>query len=412
MLSLMLLEAMCEHLEAHALHSLDAALPGFHLRRMRLIHTADWQIGKPFRMFGEIEPVLRQARLTAIENIGKLAKAENVEHVLVAGDVYDSEAPAQRTLLEPLERMRRFSGVSWHVISGNHDPHRGNGVWDRVLRAGLPANVHLHLTPELAPLGDEAVLLPAPMRRKSEASDLSEWMDGAATSSGLLRIGLAHGSVTGFDTGGEANNPIAPDRSKRAGLDYLALGDWHRTVKIDDRTWYSGTPEADRFNSQELGQVLLVEVAAAGAAPKVTQLRTGAYNWIATTDTVSDSGDISAIETRLRSQPEPSATLVRLNIMGHLPLMARKDLDSRLAGLAAAFLHLDLRLDDLRARPNLADLEAIDFGGVLREAADRLKDLSEDQNATMAERHRAENALIELFLMMTGQGQAASGASS
>lgn len=412
MLSLVDREAMCEHLEAHALRSLDAPLLGFHLRRMRLIHTADWQIGKPFRTFGEIEPVLRQARLTAIENIGKLAKAENVEHVLVAGDVYDSDAPAQRTLQEPLERMRRFPGVNWHVISGNHDPHRGNGVWDRVLRAGLPANVHLHLAPEPALLGDHAVLLPAPMRRKSEASDLSEWMDGAATAPGLLRIGLAHGSVTGFDSGGEANNPIAPDRAKRAGLDYLALGDWHRTMKIDDRTWYAGTPEADRFNSQDVGQVLLVEIAGAGATPKVTAVRTGAYSWRAVSETVSDSGDISAIEARLRALPEPSATLVRLDIASHLPLMGRKELDSRLAGLAAAFLHLDLRLDDLRVRPNLADLEAIDFGGVLREAADRLKDLSEDQNATLAERRSAENALIELFLMMTGQGQATAGASS
>ena len=41
-----------------------------------------------------------------------------------------------------------------------------------------------------------------------------------------------------------------------AGLDYLALGDWHRTLSVNARTWYAGTPEADRFNSQEQGQVL------------------------------------------------------------------------------------------------------------------------------------------------------------
>ena len=53
------------------------------LPAMRFIHTADWQIGKPFRKFGDQEPVLRQARLAAVETIGKLAVAEGVQ--LLAG---------------------------------------------------------------------------------------------------------------------------------------------------------------------------------------------------------------------------------------------------------------------------------------------------------------------------------------
>jgi hypothetical protein len=72
-----------------------------------------------------------------------------------------------QTLLEPLERMRNFPAVSWHVIPGNHDHHRGNGLWDRARALGLPENVRLHLTPELASLGDDAVLLPAPLRPAS-----------------------------------------------------------------------------------------------------------------------------------------------------------------------------------------------------------------------------------------------------
>lgn len=112
---------------------------------MRFIHTADWQIGKPFKQFGDRESVLRQARLVAIENVGRLARKEGAAHVLVAGDVYDTEAPTPRTLLEPLERMRQFSEVQWHMLPGNHDPHRPKGVWDRLLEIGAPANVHLHL---------------------------------------------------------------------------------------------------------------------------------------------------------------------------------------------------------------------------------------------------------------------------
>jgi DNA repair exonuclease SbcCD nuclease subunit len=369
---------------------------------MRFIHTADWQIGKPFRGFGEKESVLRQARLAAIETIGRLALKEAAKHVLVAGDLYDAEAPTQKTLREPLERMRRFPTVAWHVIPGNHDPHRGNGLWDRVRRDGPPANVHLHLTPEAAALGGEAVLLPAPMRRKSEASDLTAWMDEAETAPGLLRIGLAHGSVAGFDAGGEANNPVAPDRARRARLDYLALGDWHRTMPIDPATWYAGTPEADRFASQEIGQALVVEIAGPGAPPSVVPSRTGAYRWIAHAEEVSDTPDIESLETRLRARPDLSATVMKLELKGALPLAARAELDRRLEGLAAALFHFESDAAGLVARPTPADLEAIDFGGVLREAAETLKAMSEDESKAATERRRAGEALIRLYAMCAG----------
>jgi DNA repair exonuclease SbcCD nuclease subunit len=366
---------------------------------MRFIHTADWQIGKPFRNFGEKEIVLRQARLSAIEVIGKLAEHEAAPHVLVAGDLYDTDSPAQKTLLEPLERMRRFSGINWHIIPGNHDHHRGNGLWDRVRGTGLPANVHLHLTPEPVHLSAEAVLLPAPLRRKTEASDLTEWMDGAATAPGLMRIGLAHGSITGFDAGGDANNPIAPDRAKRAGLDYLALGDWHRTMQINPSTWYAGTPESDRFNSQELGQVLLVEIAGSGAVPVVSTRRTGTYRWLSVSEEITSEADIDGLERRLRTLPDLSSLLVRLQVKGTLPLAGRAELERRLAVLEAAMFWLEPDLMRLAIHPTLEDFERIDFQGVLREAAEALRAMAENPVNSAAERRRAEEALVQLYLM-------------
>ena len=97
---------------------------------MRFIHTADWQIGKPFKRFGDRECVLKQARLTAIEKIGHLAEREGAAHILVAGDIYDTEAPTPRTLLEPLERMRGFANVAWHIIPETTIPigRRGYGI--------------------------------------------------------------------------------------------------------------------------------------------------------------------------------------------------------------------------------------------------------------------------------------------
>jgi DNA repair exonuclease SbcCD nuclease subunit len=366
---------------------------------MRFLHTADWQIGKPFKRFGDRECVLKQARLTAIEKIGQLAGREGAAHVLVAGDVYDTEAPTPRTLLEPLERMRGFANVAWHIIPGNHDPHRPKGVWDRVRESGVPSNVHLHLAPEPTALDASAILLPAPLTRKSEGGDLTEWMDRAETAPGLIRIGVAHGSVVGFGSGGEANNPIDPRRPERAGLGYLALGDWHRTMQVGPALWYAGTPEPDRAGSQEVGQALLVDIAGAGAPAAVTAHVVGTYHWLTREEHLAELCELDDLETRLRALTEPSCTILRLFLRGVLPLAARIELGRHLLGLSAAFFDLDVDQTSLAVRPTGADLEAIDFDGVLRHAADRLRSMADHDAKGSSNTRHAEDALVELFVL-------------
>jgi hypothetical protein len=335
------------------------------VEKMRFIHTADWQIGKVFKQYGAKEETLRQARLVAIERLGELARTNGVQHILVAGDVYDNEAPNTITLRAPIERMKPFADIHWHLLPGNHDPHRPEGVWDRVAQLGLPSHIHVHLTPAPVPLTDGAFLLPAPLLRKSEFDDLTVWMDSAATPAGALRIGLAHGAVINFTSEGEATNPIDPARSAKANLDYLALGDWHRTLQIGPAVWYAGTPEPDRAGRQERGTALLV----------------------------------------LRSEQDLSRLILRLKLEGTLPLAAHAELQRRLVDLEAAVFHLDLDQTALVARPTEADLEAIDFDGVLRRSADRLKAMVDDPAQNAETRRRAEDALIDLYLRVVDQQQ-------
>jgi len=343
---------------------------------MRIIHSADWQIGKVFKQFDAKEESLRQARLAAIERLGAHAKSNGVHHILVAGDVYDSEAPNPHTLRAPIERMKPFADVHWHLLPGNHDPHRPEGVWDRVAQLGLPPNIHLHLAPTPFALGDDAFLLPAPLLRKSELDDISAWMDGAATPPGALRIGLAHGSVINFGNGGEAANPIDPARAAKAKLDYLALGDWHRTLPVGPAVWYAGTSEPDRAGGQEQGTA----------------------RWITRSERLDDERALADLDQRLRSEPELPRLILRLKIEGSLPLAAHAAFQRRMTDLKAAVFHLDLDQDALTARPTEADLEAIDFDGVLRRSADRLRSVIEDSAAAAELRRRAEEALVELYV--------------
>lgn len=366
---------------------------------MRFIHTADWQIGKPFLRFGAKAEALRAARLDAIERLGRLAVEQGAAHVLVAGDVFDAETPANVTLRGPLERMHVFAGVTWHLLPGNHDPHRPGGVWERLVALGLPPNVRPHLSPDPVALAADCVLLPAPLTTKSETRDLTAGMGERASPAGAIRIGLAHGAITQFGTSeGEANNPIDPTRAERAGLDYLALGDWHRTQAINPRTWYAGTPEPDRHDSQAVGTALLVAIPQAGALPDVTPCPVGTYHWRSETIALAEIDQLAMHEAALRAAAEPLSKLVlELAINGAVSIAARRSVDDWIERVQAAVFHVDADLD-LRIRPDRADLELIDFDGVLRRVAETLKTRADDETLALAARQTAEDALMTLYL--------------
>ena len=350
---------------------------------IKLIHTSDWQIGKVFRFVDSATMgLLQEARLQAITRLGELAGTHGAAHVLVAGDVYDMEALSPRSLNQPLERMRGFPGTQWHLLPGNHDPHRPNGLWDQLLRKGLPENVILHIGPEPAMLqGEAAVLLPAPLFHRRTLDDLTAYMDDVNLPEGLIRIGMAHGTVRGFGSDDkDVPNFIAPDRPTRAGLSYLALGDWHGQTQVNDRCWYSGTPEIDAFDVIDGGQALLVEIEGPHAIPAVTPIPTGDYTWKRLSEQVYGRADIDYLAEKLRdSADELHRVLIQLSVEGALSLEDRQYFHERIVdGVSAAFCFM--RIDDRRLfpQPTAEDLDRIDRGGFVRTAAEELKRLAKE----------------------------------
>jgi DNA repair exonuclease SbcCD nuclease subunit len=230
------------------------------LMTIRFLHTADLQIGKPFGQFPpEIAAPLRAARFDTLKRVALLGRDRGVDAVLVAGDCFDDIAVSDDTLRRFKVALEPFGGV-WVLLPGNHDPAMAESPWTRLRRLSLPSNVIIADEPKPSPISNNAVVLPAPLRRRRDAADLTEWFDTAVTED-LVRVGLAHGSVREFlPDGSEAANPVALQRAELARLDYLALGDWHGRLQVSERTWYSGTPEPDRFRSNEPGYVLEVAI--------------------------------------------------------------------------------------------------------------------------------------------------------
>lgn len=338
----------------------------------KIIHTADWQLGKPFGRFpAEVSAALSEARLDAIDRLSAVASDRGASHVVVAGDVFDNVDPGDRIVMQALSRMDR-ANVTWWLMPGNHDHARPGGLWSRVRRVA-PARVRVVDTPEAVELESNAWLLPAPLEHRKTASDPTAAMVNMPTPPGAIRIGLAHGSITEFGAAGESANLIPPDRAKSAGLDYLALGDWHGYLTVGDRTAYSGTPETDRFGRDEPGACISVEVRQ-GDVPTLERVDTGRYRWFSRRWEVSGVEDLRREVEDLRSDARLSDVLLSLKLSGAAKLAERVAISSELDDKVAHELrHLDVDTSGLVARPTPEDVARIDVQGALAAAAASLQ---------------------------------------
>ena len=93
----------------------------------KFLHAADIHLDSPLRGLDRYEgcPVeeIRGATRRALEGLVRLAVAERVAFVLIAGDVYDGDWPDHGTGLFFARKMAELKDarIPVYLISGNHD---------------------------------------------------------------------------------------------------------------------------------------------------------------------------------------------------------------------------------------------------------------------------------------------------
>lgn len=372
----------------------------------RFIHSADWQLGKPFAQFEpELASQLAEARLGVVERIAKIAGVEQVTHVLVAGDVWDHSSPSDKLLRQPLDRMRSADAVVWWLLPGNHDPAEPHGLWDRLRAIGLPDNVRPLTEAKPVSPAHHVALMPAPWMSKAPGRDLTAGFNTTSTPPDTLRIGLAHGGTSGFFDQSPQSAAIAGNRATSAGLDYLALGDWHGEQKVNERTWYSGTPEPDRFPRNEPGSVLVVELAQ-GAPPIVKPVKTAHYTWTRDKLDCQDGVDPCVEAMALFDAAGPRhRRLSRLELHGALRLDIRMRFLSFLERERQSLAHLRLKSTGLLSVADPDALNEIDREGTLRDAAANIVSRMNDPDRSEHEQATARRALDYLAAFAAGSEQ-------
>lgn len=203
----------------------------------KFIHAADLHLDSPLRRLEYYEgaPVtrIRGATRRALENLVELAVEEQVQFVLIAGDLYDGDLDDYSALLHFSGQMAdlRRKGIRAFLIRGNHDAanHMSRGL-------NLPDNVHLF--PENKADSFPLDQLHVAIHGQSFASrEVRENLACAYPDPvvGWFNIGMLHTSLDGCD-GHDTYAPCALDHLLQRGYDYWALGHIHqRRVVHDDR---------------------------------------------------------------------------------------------------------------------------------------------------------------------------------
>ncbi len=369
---------------------------------MRFLHTADWQIGMRAAHVGQAAARVREERLNAARRVVQAARLNHADFILLAGDTFEDNGVDRVLVQKVADILSEFAGPVY-VIPGNHDPLVPGCVWDHpVWRSVRSVNVLRQEQPVEAPGG---LLYPCPVKERYSGKDPTAWIP--AENPGIIRIGLAHGTVAGVHQD-EPDYPIARDAPARAALDYLALGHWHSmtTYAAADgafRMAYSGTHETTKFGERDSGNALLVEIAAPGAPPVITPLRTGGLAWIVLEAGLRVPGDLLRIRQQVEAMPEPASTLLEVRLVGLLFAPERSELARLEEIVAARFLFG--RVDSSGLRPSPEDdgwLTSLPEG-VVREAVSRLREWAHPAfpgtRPEGATPEAASRALLELFTL-------------
>lgn len=304
---------------------------------MRLLHTADWHLGRAFHGAG-----LLDAQAAWVDWLVDTARRTRPDAVLVAGDLYDRALPpvdAVRLADEALSRLAELAPVV--VISGNHDSAarlrfgatllRGAGLHLRAdaLDCGTPVRVGgglvyaiPYLEPDVARVGlgcagrgHTAVLEAAMDRVRGDLAHRPHGAPSAVVAHAFVGGGEPSDSERDLAIGGAA--AVAP--STFAGVDYVALGHLHGPQRVGDVGRYAGSPLAFSFSEAthaksvalvDVGPVNGVELLRSPVARALARLRGGLEELLA--DSRHAAAEGSWVEATLTDAARPAEAMERL----------------------------------------------------------------------------------------------------
>ncbi len=275
---------------------------------MRILHTADWHLGLKTDDFDR-----EQEQKDALEEVIAIVRKQDIDIVLVAGDVYESFVPssdAENLFFNTIMKLSNEGNTAVVIIPGNHDEPK------RLANSAVFArNFNIHIVSNLDPIkvfskdrwrikpvnsgrgfiefakdnGESCVVacMPYPsysrykeMKKEGErfSDKCKEWFSHGASAfrDDTINIGISHVYSYGIDLTEEESASFeyvssvfqfVEHSAYPAKAHYIALGHIHRCITVNKQKhiYYSGSLINNFFDGGDaVTKVIVADISSSG----------------------------------------------------------------------------------------------------------------------------------------------------
>ncbi|MDV6029216.1 MAG: DNA repair exonuclease [Phycisphaera sp. RhM] len=235
----------------------------------KILHAADIHLDSPLKKLDRYDSApsqrIRRASRRALENLTALAIDEDVDLVVIAGDLYDGDWPDQNTGLAFVKEAAKLvtAGIPVLVIRGNHDA--ANQMTASLPLPKNPDGSDIFLQTGKAEsrfLEDIGVAVHGQsFRSRAEKSNMAAKYPDPV--SGMFNLGMLHTGLEGA-TSHAHYAPCTPAELTEKGYDYWALGHIHvrgdHQIEGGPPIVFSGNLQGRHIGEQGPKGCVLIEV--------------------------------------------------------------------------------------------------------------------------------------------------------
>lgn len=307
----------------------------------RFVHAADIHLDSPLRSLALRDPgladLIGNATRQAFTGIIDLCLAEEVDALLLAGDLYDGDQTSMKTARYFAEQLHRLdqAGIRVFIVRGNHD------ALSRITKElVLPDSVKVfggraEAVPVEGAAGKPGVVIHGLSFAQPHAPDslLARYKSPVE---GAVNVGILHTSLAGAP-GHDPYAPCSVADLRATGFRYWALGHIHKRFVADGpcAIVMPGIPQGRDINEAGAKSVTMVTIADDGSI-RIEERRTSVAQFERVTVDVGGTVDWRDLVATIAKAIEGARTtvaaghlVVRLRIVGRTPLAwrIRSDLD-------------------------------------------------------------------------------------
>ncbi|MAN37921.1 MAG: hypothetical protein CMI21_09960 [Opitutae bacterium] len=324
---------------------------------VRILATADWQMGMRGNLSRRGREHLAKARVAAIERIIEVAEKEEVDVILAAGDLFEFPHVSDDVSNSVASALQKTK-IEIHAIPGNRDLYGPGTVWktpqiqniklfnphfveeggDRVTKTEIKDNVFLHSIP---------------VTNKYDTNRQDEYLEDVSDGTHIVMAhahDLSHVDYFKDEHESDCKLPIKSEKVIKKGYSLIVLGHWHSWLEVggSNRVVYPGTHEQTKFGDRDAGWVAIIEVPEDGGEPEVRRERVGATKWATEEFDCTGKSLPEDLVEFVQGQKDAGVDYLRLVLTGEVGVdeMAEAIPNSK-SGFIPMFEHFEMDLANL-----------------------------------------------------------------